>query len=151
MALPKHTSSTPQRLKLGDRIVLIPANTSTSPSLLAVHTHPKYWPDPLAWKPSRWITTNNGQESLLTPARDTYFPWSDGPQNCPGRKFSEVEFVAVLALLMRNHVLMIVKENGENEEQAKRRTTKVINDCDMQLLLRMRDADQLKLSCEKRL
>jgi cytochrome P450 len=127
-------------------MVIIPANTSTSPSLLAVHTHPLYWPDPLAWKPSRWIASaNEGQESLVTPARNTYFPWSDGPQNCPGRKFSEVEFVAVLVALMREHVLQIVSEGAESEEQARLRAMRVVSDCDMQLLLRMRDADRLKL------
>jgi len=151
LALPKHTSSSPQALKIGDRTIIIPAHTSTSPSLLAVHTHPKYWPDPMEWKPSRWMTKENGRDSLVTPARDTYFPWSDGPQNCPGRKFSEVEFVAVLALLMRDHVLRIVKGDGENDDKARERALRVINDCDMQLLLRMRDADQLKLKCERRL
>jgi cytochrome P450 len=127
-------------------MMIIPANTNTSPSLLAVHTHPQYWPDPLVWKPSRWIASaNKGQESLVTPARSTYFPWSDGPQNCPGRKFSEVEFVAVLAALMREHVLQIVSEGVESEEQARLRALGVVSDCDMQLLLRMRDADRLKL------
>jgi cytochrome P450 len=93
----------------------------------------------------------NGQESLITPARNTYFPWSDGPQNCPGRRFSEVEFVAVLALMMRNLVLTVVKEAGEIEDMARERAVRVVNDCDLQLILRKRDADQLTLKCERRL
>ncbi|KAF2028304.1 cytochrome P450 [Setomelanomma holmii] len=146
----QHTSSAPQSLKVGDRTIIIPANTSTSPSLLAVHTHPKYWPDPLEWKLSRWITNEGGQESFVTLTRDTYFPWSAGPQNCPGQKFSEVEFVAILALLLRDHKLGIVKEDGESEQQARSRAIKIINDCDAQMLLRMRDPDRPKLSCAVR-
>ncbi|KAF2470382.1 cytochrome P450 monooxygenase [Lindgomyces ingoldianus] len=157
LSLPKRTSSKPQRLQIGDRSILIPANTSTSPSLIAVHTHPQYWPDPLKWNPSRWIITDSNaassgshHESLITPLRDTYFPWSDGPQNCPGLKFSQVEFVAVLASLMCHHLLTIVREDGETKKQARERAVKVINDCDMQLLLRMRDADRVRLRCERR-
>lgn len=66
----------------------------------------------------------------------------------PGLKFSQVEFVAVLALLMREYRLGIVKEKGETEEQARERVKGVINDCDMQLLLRMRDSDRVRLRCE---
>ncbi|KAF1957295.1 putative cytochrome P450 monooxygenase [Byssothecium circinans] len=151
MTLPKHTSSQPQSLTIGNRSIVIPANTSTSPSIIAVHTHPQYWPDPLNWNPQRWMTIDDDQqESLITPPRDTFFPWSDGGQNCPGLKFSQVEFVAVLALLMREHRLSIVREEGEIEEQARERVKRVINDCDMQLLLRMRDSDRVRLRCEPR-
>jgi len=85
------------------------------------------------------------------PPRDTYFSWSDGFQNCPGLKFSQVEFVAVLALLMREHRLRIVRVGNETETQARERVRSVINDCDMKLLLRMRDADRVKLKCERQL
>jgi cytochrome P450 len=150
MALPKCTSSTSQRLQFEDNSVIIPANTSTSPSILAVHTHSKYWPKPVQWKPSRWVATDeNGRESLITPSSNTYLPWSDGTQNCPGRKFSEVEFVAVIALLMQDCKLSIVREEGQSEEQAKKRAVRIVNDCDMQMLLRMRDAGQLKLKCQR--
>jgi cytochrome P450 len=152
MALPKHTYSTPQRLKVGDQTMLIPANALTSPSLLAVHTHPKYWSDPLVWKPTRWITKMLGSDNedlkeLVTPSQNTYFPWSDGPQNCPGVKFSQVEFVAVLALLMYNHSLVIVKKAGESEKSAKKRVMGVVNNCDMQILLRMQNAEKVRLRC----
>ncbi|KAF2712770.1 hypothetical protein K504DRAFT_334686, partial [Pleomassaria siparia CBS 279.74] len=60
-------------------------------------------------------------QSLITPPRDTFFPWSDGGQNCPALKFSQVEFVAVLALLMYENRLSIVREDGETEEQARER------------------------------
>ncbi|KAF1995035.1 cytochrome P450 [Amniculicola lignicola CBS 123094] len=139
----------PQTLVIENRSIVIPANTSTSPSIIAVHTNPRYWPDPLKWNPQRWVMTSEvGQESLLLPPRDTFFPWSDGGQNCPGMKFSQVEFVAVLALLMRQHRFRIVKNREETEEQSKERVRGVINDCDMQLLLRMRDSDRVRLRCE---
>jgi cytochrome P450 len=150
MALPKHTYSTPQALKVGDRTVIIPANTYTSPNILALQTHPKYWPEPLVWKPSRWISGSTGQEELVKPKNKAYYPWSDGPQNCPGVKFSQVEFVAVLALLMHSHSMVIAKEVSESEEEAKQRVKSVVDDCDMQILLRMKDSERVRLRCIRR-
>ena len=85
-------------------------------------------------------------EFLFEPRPGTYFPWSDGPQNCPGAKFSKVEFVAVLACLLRDHRVTIVREPGESFENAKRRAVDTLEDCDLQLLLRMRDADKVRLA-----
>jgi cytochrome P450 len=86
---------------------------------------------------------------MVTPAPNTYFPWSDGPQNCPGARFSQVEFVAVLACILRDHRVSIIRRPGESFEQAKERALATTEDCDMELLLRMRDADKVKLACRK--
>jgi hypothetical protein len=61
-----------------------------------------------------------------------------------------VEFVAVLALLMQTHSRQIVKEHGETEDDAGRRVEDVIDDCDMQILLRMEDVGKVRLKCVAR-
>ena len=61
-----------------------------------------------------------------------------------------MEFIAVLALLMQTHSLQIVKEHGETEDDARRRVEDVINDCDMQILLRMEDTGKVRLKCVAR-
>lgn len=101
-----------------------------------MHTHPEYWEDLFAWKPSRWIMgaprpetdSETPGEELWTPAAHTYSPWSDGPQNCPGAKFSKVEAVAILTCLFKDHRLGIQKGPGEGEEAARKRITRCIND-----------------------
>ena len=143
---------------------MIPPHTGVMPSLLAVQTHPKYWPDPLLWQPSRWISsslapgcsssepglaTQLRHEALFTPGKSTYFPWSDGPQNCPGAKFAQVEFVAVLACLLRDHRVGVVHEPNESFEQARKRVLATTEDCDMELLLRMRNADTVRLAWKR--
>lgn len=55
----------------------------------------------------------------------------------------------MLALLMHKHQLSIVQEEGETEEQAREKVKRMINDCDMQLLLPMRDSDRVRLWCER--
>ena len=85
------------------------------PSVLAVGTHSRYWsPNPLNWRLSHWILLGKvapldaspkkpEEEEFFVPRRGTYLPWSDGPQNCLGKKFAPVEFVAVLAQLLQMH------------------------------------------------
>jgi cytochrome P450 len=56
----------------------------------------------------------------MTPKQSNYFPWSDGPQNCPGAKFAQVEFIAVLACLLRDHRVEILRESDESFEAPER-------------------------------
>lgn len=85
----------------------------------------------------------------MTPLQSTYFPWSDGPQNCPGAKFAQVESVAVLACLLWDHRVVIVPEPGESLEKAINKALATTEDCDMELLLRMRNADNVRLACKR--
>ena len=129
------------------------------PSLLTVQTHPQNWENPLAWDPKRWIRSQGLfsaapdavilREELMTPPKGTYFPWSDGPQNCPGAKFSQVEFVAVLACLLRDHRVQVLRNEDEDLQSARKRVLSTTEDCDMELLLRMRDTSKIRLACEK--
>lgn len=161
MSLPKWTNENPQILRVGEKTIVVPPRTGVMPSVLAVHTLPKYWKDPLRWNPSRWISSSPGclpesdlasrldSEYIITPSQHTYFPWSDGPQNCPGLKFSQVEFVAVLSVLLRNHRVGVVQLQDETSQEARERALAVTQDCNMELLLRMRDADQARLVWKK--
>lgn len=157
MSLPKWTKDHSQTIKVGDKTLVIPPGVGTSANLLAIQTHPKYWKDPFTWQPSRWIDGNRAsatsskgfQEELWVPLPHTYFPWSEGPQNCPGEKFSRVEAVAVLACLLSTHRLRVKRFPGEAEETARDRAMRCTNNVDMQILLRMRDADSVKLICEE--
>jgi len=143
---------------------VIPPQTGVMPSLLAVQTHPKYWHDPLLWQPSRWISVSPPPQSnepeldlasrlrlevVVTPAQSTFFPWSDGPQNCPGAKFAQVEFVAVLACLFRDHRVGIVPAPNESFANARKRVLAMTEDCDLELLLRMRNADKVRLAWKR--
>ena len=165
LALPKWTNEHPQRLPVGgDKTITVLPEIGVMPSLLAVHTHPKYWPEPLLWKPSRWVVSSSSTskpsspkglatqlaaEEIFDPASCTYFPFSDGPQNCPGKKFVQVEFVAVLVSLLRNHRIRIVPEPGESSSQSQQRVLDTTQDCDLEMLLRMKNADSVRLKCEK--
>lgn len=89
-----------------------------------------------------------GLESLVKPEQCIHFPWSDGPQNCPGEKFAQVEFVAVLACILQHHRMRVLLKPNESLEKAKERALAATEDCDFGLLLRMRNADSVQLACE---
>jgi cytochrome P450 len=162
MAIPKRTNSRPQSIRVGERLIILPPKTFITPGPLAIQTLPEYWDEPLEWRPQRWIIrasvsghgspTSSGtqfeDEELFTPRQGTYLPWSDGPQNCPGLKFSQVEFVAVLATLFQQHRVSVVLNPGEAEEQGRRRAMATSQDCDMLLLLRLRNPDSVSLRCK---
>jgi cytochrome P450 len=128
---------------------VIPPLSGISPSVLASHTHPDYWPEPLSWKPSRWVVSdsNGSAESLSTPPQGRFYPWSDGPQACLGVKFSQVEFVAVVACLLREKQLLIVPNARESRDDMLKRVRKVTEDCDFQMLLRMKHPEQIRICC----
>jgi cytochrome P450 len=69
----------------------------------ALHTLPSYWgADSLVWRPGRWL---DGKEEIIQPPPGRSNPWTVGPRVCPGKKFSQVEFVAVIARLFQKERL----------------------------------------------
>ena len=159
MALPKYTNQRPQTLHVGGKVISVDMDTMVVPSLLSMHTHPRYWkPDPLVWRPSRWISSSGSRgsnsnlaaqldcEELFVPAKGTYFPWSDGLQNCPGKKFAQVEFVAVIACLLQAHRTRLLCKEGEDVGAARKRILAICEDSEHGLLLRMRNADTVRLT-----
>lgn len=126
--LVKGTGAFPQTIQIGSRAVTLPPHTVIQLSLAAMHTHPSYWgPDPLQWNPKRFISTTNGtnatieDEVLESDTQPHFLPWATGQRVCPGRKFSQVELVAALALLLRDYTVNPRPNEGESLDQARKR------------------------------
>ncbi|KAI0398831.1 putative cytochrome P450 [Xylaria palmicola] len=148
--VPKMATERPTSLQVGDYFISISPGVEVFPVLLGIQTDSRYWgEDSYEWRPMRWILHSGtiGKEELLTPRKGTFFPWSDGPQNCVGKKFSIVEGVAVLARLFHQHGLRVRKEDNETEEEARRRAQDCADDVNYNLLLRMNHPERVKLQC----
>lgn len=129
---------------------------------MALQTHPRYWGrDSLTWRPSRWIVNSShstcadlgtrlGQETLLTPDKGTFIAWSEGVRNCPGKKFAQVEFVATMAALFRNHRADPIAQGGEMPDAARKRVLEVVKDSNVELLLQMRNPDSVSVKWSRR-
>ena len=87
---------------------------------------------------------------MFVPHRGTYFPWSEGQRNCPGKKFAQVEFVAVMATLFRDHRVRPVVVPGDSLDQARRRINEVVEDSTLGLLLQMRDPSRVAVAWDRR-
>lgn len=127
----KWTEGATQTLKVGNKTLVLPPQTMVIPSYAALHTDPKHWgEDSLTWRPQRWITTDpeTGSEELISPTRGTFLGWSEGARDCPGRKFSQVEFVATMATLFKDARLdpVLRREDGETLEAARKRVLNYI-------------------------
>ncbi|KAK8863460.1 cytochrome P450 [Apiospora arundinis] len=160
-ALPSITSHGTQTLRVGTQDLYLPVGTTIASNLRAMQMHPHFWPDAEKWRPSRWVANPAPAASPLTretmakekfqePSNTIFFPWGEGPQVCPGKKFAEVEEVAVLACLLKAHRLTIKKRHdAESDEAVNARFEECVNDIDLEMLVRLRDGDQVTLVCTK--
>jgi cytochrome P450 len=157
----------PQPLKIGGETVMIPKNTVILPNYSALHTHPRYWgANSLEFEPSRWIISDpnpSADETTIKAAllaekfkelpkhKSPFVGWSGGASNCPGRKFSQVEFVGVLVGLFRDFRVKPVPRAGEDDAMARTRLLEQIrNDSGMKLLLQMLHPENAVLQWTKR-
>ncbi|KAK7701198.1 hypothetical protein SLS64_010531 [Diaporthe eres] len=151
----KWTAGGTASLEVGGRTYVVPPNTMVIPSYAAVHTDPKYWgSDSLTWRPSRWIQASgaSGMEELIVPQKGTFLGWSEGARDCPARKFSQVEFVATVATLLRDwRVDPVLLDGGESLDNARRRVLDLIEkDSGPVLLLQMLHPERASLTWTKK-
>ncbi|KAK3291995.1 cytochrome P450-like protein [Chaetomium fimeti] len=63
-----------------------------------------------------------GEEVLLPPpSRGNYLGWSEGTRDCPGKRFSHVEWVALLAAMFRDWKVELQPQAGETFDAARKR------------------------------
>ncbi|KAF2136432.1 uncharacterized protein K452DRAFT_130448 [Aplosporella prunicola CBS 121167] len=156
LSVVKGTQNNTTDLAIGEHVYPIPPNTRVIINLNALHSHPRYWgDDSLEFKPSRWILIKEGdgpaidREYLYTPPRGAYLPWSDGNRACPGKRFAQVEHVALMASLFRDNRVEPAKLEGESDELARKRTLDCIASCGMRLLFQMLRPEDVALKWMK--
>jgi len=95
----------------------------------------------MTFRPGRWISSADGTNNILHEEVNHipvgFIPWAIGPRSCPGKKFSQVEFIAVISLLFRQHRVKPIKKPGETAEEVKKRVHAVIDDSSMKATLSM--------------
>ncbi|KAH9904250.1 cytochrome P450 [Xylariomycetidae sp. FL2044] len=136
----KWTGNQAQPLQVGEKPVVLPPHSMIAPSYGSVQTDPKYWgTDSLVWRPSRWVKAGEpGEEQLTPPVRGAFIGWSEGIRDCPGRKFSQVEFVATMAVLFQSWRVDPALNAGESLSNAQKRVMNLIEtDSASVLLLQM--------------
>ena len=81
----------------------VPAGTGVLASQWVAHRDPRFFPDPLAFRPERW--TEEFEAGLPKLA---YFPFGGGPRLCIGMGFARMEGVLLLATIGRRWRMRLV-------------------------------------------
>ncbi|RDW70425.1 hypothetical protein BP5796_08822 [Coleophoma crateriformis] len=88
--------------------------------------------DLASFRPDRWIASPSSPsspgstESLYTPPKGSYIPFSDGQRACLGRRFAQVEILACLAVILSQYSVELCPSiapgeiEGEGETEGRR-------------------------------
>ncbi|KAK1220796.1 hypothetical protein PQX77_016408 [Marasmius sp. AFHP31] len=99
----------------------IPAGTQLVIHPPGVHYNPRYWQHPHQFRPDRFLKSSEEWD------RDAFVPFSVGARSCIGRRFSEIENVAMLTLLVKNYKITITEEDEFKDETFEERRERVLN------------------------
>ncbi|APU17731.1 MULTISPECIES: cytochrome P450 [Actinoalloteichus] len=83
-----------RRIPAGSDVILVP---------WAIHRHPDHWEDPERFDPTRFT-----EERESARHRYAWMPFGGGPRACIGRRFSMLESVLTLAMILRDHEIEAV-------------------------------------------
>ncbi|OSS45979.1 hypothetical protein B5807_08323 [Epicoccum nigrum] len=120
----------------GLRRITIAPGTLVGMNQYAAHLSPRWGADAESFDPRRFIRVDQatGREKLEVPKLGAdnkgpvYAPWMVGPRACPARKFSQVEFCAIMVELLAEWRVELLKGDGESEGQARERVGKVLRE-----------------------
>ena len=149
----KYVENVPQSLNIDGHDHTIPPHTFVSVNFYGVHFNPSTWgSDVNDFRPSRFIKSPGepGNETFGVPEKAEFFGWSFGPRACPGKRFSQVEFVAVIARLLKEFEFKPTRKAGESEETARKRLVEVMTDVEFFLSYIPKRPDDAGFVCVRR-
>jgi len=83
----------------------LPAGTDVTPAIWLLHTRPDLYPEPLAFKPERFLEQ--------PPTTYGWVPFGGGVRRCLGAAFAEMEMRIVLSAMLRNRTLRAASPDAE--------------------------------------
>ncbi|KIJ25326.1 hypothetical protein M422DRAFT_38814, partial [Sphaerobolus stellatus SS14] len=79
--------------------VFIPKDSRLGIITTGLHYNPRYWEDPYAFKPSRFMAADW--------PRDAFLPFSGGVRACLGKRFSETESIVILSMIVSRYKIEV--------------------------------------------
>ncbi|KDQ14567.1 hypothetical protein BOTBODRAFT_110044 [Botryobasidium botryosum FD-172 SS1] len=95
-----------------DREMVLKKGAHVHVDVIGINYNPRNFPDPKAFKPSRWANKN---------LENDHFGFGHGPRSCLGRKFALYEAICFLSLLLRDWKVEVALRPGETREEWRQR------------------------------
>ncbi|KAF9048946.1 cytochrome P450 [Panaeolus papilionaceus] len=112
------TILTTHNLQGEPKTIAVPKGAYITISIVGIHYNPRYWPDPKAFKPERFLKSDW--------PRDAFIPFSSGSRACLGRRFAETEAVAVLTMLVSRYKITVKEEPQFANETFEQRKSRIL-------------------------
>jgi len=94
--------SLPGGLRISFEDLYIPPGCEVGTGIYSLNHNKSYFPDPLAFRPERWIPTEAGEETVAR-AKAAFATFSFGPRNCVGKSLAIVEISLAVAAVIREY------------------------------------------------
>ncbi|TLD29207.1 hypothetical protein PspLS_04276 [Pyricularia sp. CBS 133598] len=82
--------------------LFIPAGLEVATGIYALNHNPEHFPDPMAYRPERWISAESGEEQVAR-AKAAFATFSTGPRNCVGQGLAVVETMMAIATVLAGY------------------------------------------------
>lgn len=109
---------------------IIPRGTQIGVNIYTLHHNEEFFPDPFAFKPERWLFSENTPKATRQQVHDAFAAFSLGARGCGGKAMAYLEsslvvaktlwyfdFESALGVLGKVEAAPITANNGANEFQ----------------------------------
>jgi cytochrome P450 len=144
------STQAPQTLTYRSQPLPLPPYTTIFLEAVSLHRNPKYWsPSPDLFLPSRWLkdptytpppntlSESPAHANLLCPQKGSYIPFGAGMRSCLGKKFAQVEFCTIVAVLLKGYSVELVDDGGKGWEEKRREALECLDRRQTIIALRM--------------
>lgn len=121
--VPKWSADASVTLLWNGRKCVVPPKTPVVCNTIALHRAPSLWGDDVSqFRPQRWASASEKQ-----PRKGQFMAFSEGARACLGKKFAQVEFVAVISALFARYRVELDCGPRESPAAARKRATAVLD------------------------
>ena len=84
------------------------------------------------------LNESTAHADLLCPQKGAFLAFSGGFRGCLGRKFAQVEFCTLMAVLLKDHSIELVPEGGDGWRETREKALRALDDRETGLAMRMK-------------